>query len=261
MSNFDDSFDSVPVAESTDPFHDEGYQGYDSHRADSAVDSPVFNNNKSSLDAGDDVFESQQSIYGEYANGDSDGPVLPPPSDMTPEEGFALREWRRENAIRLEEKEKREKEMLNQILEEADEYKVEFYRKRVVTCENKKETNREREKLFVANQQKFHAEADKNYWKAIAELIPNEVPAIEKKKAKKDQEKKPGIVVIQGPKPGKPTDLSRMRHILIRLKHNTPAHLKPSPPAPAPVKDAKTSQASASTAPSQAAAAEVVAAA
>ncbi|KAJ0044886.1 hypothetical protein Pint_06479 [Pistacia integerrima] len=116
-------------------------------------------------------------------------------------------------------------------------------------------------RLFVANQQKFHAEADKNYWKAIAELIPNEVPAIEKKKAKKDQEKKPGIVVIQGPKPGKPTDLSRMRHILIRLKHNTPAHLKPSPPAPAPAKDAKTSQASASTAPSQAAAAEVVAAA
>lgn len=32
--------------------------------------------------AGDDVFAS-------------DGPVLPPPSEMEPEEGYALREWRR----------------------------------------------------------------------------------------------------------------------------------------------------------------------
>lgn len=55
----------------------------------------------------------------------------------------------RENAIRLEEKEKKEKEMLNQIIEEAEEYKVEFYRKRAMTCENKKETNREREKVRV----------------------------------------------------------------------------------------------------------------
>lgn len=94
--------------------------------------------------------------------------------------------------------------------------------------------------LFLASQEKFHAEADKNYWKAIAELIPNEVPAIEKKRGKKDQDKKPSIVVIQGPKPGKPTDLSRMRQILLKLKHNTPPHLKPSPPAPAPAKDAKT---------------------
>lgn len=84
--------------------------------------------------------------------------------------------------------------------------------------------------MFVANHEKFHAEADKNYWKSIAELIPNEVPTIEKKRAKKDQEKKPSIIVIQGPKPGKPTDLSRMRHVLLRLKHNTPTHLKHSPP-------------------------------
>lgn len=53
----------------------------------------------------------------------------------------------RENAIRLEEKEKREKELLNQIILEADEYKVEFYRKRAITCENNKATNREKEKV------------------------------------------------------------------------------------------------------------------
>lgn len=101
---------------------------------------------------------------------------------------------------------------------------------------------------------KFHAEADKNYWKAIAELIPNEVPAIEKKRGKKDQDKKPSIVVIQGPKPGKPTDLSRMRQILLKLKHNTPPHLKPSPPpAPAPAKDAKTGNSASAAAPAKAA--------
>lgn len=94
----------------------------------------------------------------------------------------------------------------------------------------------------MANREKFHAEAEKNYWKAIGELIPHEVPTIEKK-GKKDREKKPAIVVIQGPKPGKPTDLSRMRQILVKLKHNPPPHMKPKPPPPPSSetkKDAKT---------------------
>lgn len=91
--------------------------------------------------------------------------------------------------------------------------------------------------LFLANQEKFHKEADKHYWKAIGELIPYEVPNIEKKRGKKDQEKKPSITVIQGPKPGKPTDLSRMRQILVKLKHSPPPHMVPPPPPPP--KDAK----------------------
>ena len=98
----------------------------------------------------------------------------------------------------------------------------------------------------MANQNKFYDEADKNYWKAIAELLPNEVPTIEKKKGQKDQEKKPSIVVIQGPNPGKPTDISRMRQVLLKLKHNAPNHLNPAPAAPAPTKDTKTSDVAAS---------------
>ncbi|PRQ42961.1 putative clathrin light chain [Rosa chinensis] len=147
------------------------------------------------------------------------------------EEGVALREWRRRNAIELGEKEKKEKEKLKQIIEEAEAFKVEFYRKRELNVEKKKASNREVERVFLENQGKFHAEAERNYWKAVAEMIPREVAAIDQKRGKRaDKEKKTGsVVLIHGPKPGKPTDLSRMRQILVKLKQSPPAHWNPKP--------------------------------
>lgn len=73
---------------------------------DSAGDSsPIFGGGESPYAAGDHVFSSHAvpeipsppSIYSAVDGGFgiSDGPILPPPADLAPEEGFALREWRR----------------------------------------------------------------------------------------------------------------------------------------------------------------------
>ncbi|XP_074267682.1 clathrin light chain 2-like [Silene latifolia] len=183
--------------------------------------------------------EEQRQVLDEeiFASGEGDDVILPPPSQMGPKEGAAYREWRRQNAIHLEAKEKLEKEMRNQIINEADEYKRSFYEKRKLNRESTEAQNREREKLYWTNQEKFYREAHKHYWKAISEIIPREVPNLEKRGKKDIDKRKPGIVVIQGPKPGKPTDMSRMRHIVLKLKQNPPPHMMPPPPTPS--KDGK----------------------
>ncbi|GER41561.1 clathrin light chain protein [Striga asiatica] len=173
------------------------------------------------------LHDNQSRIFTHEDEDENGGPLLPDPSQMR-EQGAAFREWRRQNAIYLEEKEKKEKELRNQIIAEAEEYKQKFYEKRNQTCETNKAENREREKVYNKQQEKFHKDADQHFWKAVAEIIPREVPNIEKRRGKKDDNnKKPSVVVVEGPKPGKPTDMSRMRQMLMKLKTKPPPHMMP----------------------------------
>ncbi|KAI5064096.1 hypothetical protein GOP47_0020766 [Adiantum capillus-veneris] len=166
------------------------------------------------------------------------GAVLPPPDEMQAEEGFMLREWKRKNAIHLEEKVRNEREKLSQIIDAADVYKEGFLEKRKAHCEATKKNNRDKEKVFLENHKDFHANANKHYWKAVAELIPHELPSMELKSRGKKDQKKPAVV-NHGPKPGKATDLTRMRQVLVKLKHNPPAHMILPPPAPPAVAGAE----------------------
>ncbi|RXH94617.1 hypothetical protein DVH24_024301 [Malus domestica] len=153
--------DLVLSTGSTRPFDDNGYLGYDPRLSsqrfnsfvdskslkDSATNSPIFHGS-----AVDNAFATQPvseafsppSIYVESNGqgfdggfGGSDDPILPPSSEMLPLKGFTLKGWRRQNAIHLEEKEKRE----------MNEFKVGFNQKRKITTENNKAANREREKV------------------------------------------------------------------------------------------------------------------
>ncbi|CAI9752868.1 unnamed protein product [Fraxinus pennsylvanica] len=129
--------------------------------------------------------------------------ILPPTVDMLPEEGFAHREWGRQNAIRLEEKEKMEKEMLKEIIDEADEYIAE-YKKWKIRCENSRASNREKDKR-----------PKKPTGNQLLNLYQMKFRAIEKK----------GCV----------------KH-LSNSKHKTPPHMMLPPPELKPRKEAKTAE-------------------
>ncbi|GAB2231424.1 hypothetical protein Droror1_Dr00010430 [Drosera rotundifolia] len=219
------------------PFDDASFVEYDTANGFASDDAVIVEKEDAAIEYNGGFSGSEEFVngngkgkgFGDVRFGSDDGAGLGELDEVVGvEEGFASREWRRLNVIRLEEKEMLEKELRNQILEEAEEFNHAFYEKRMLNIETSKTNNRDKEKVYVACQEKFHKEADKRYWKAISDLIPHEVPNIEKRRGK-EQEKAPSITVVQGPKPGKPTDLSRLRHIHRKLKHSPPPHMIPLP--------------------------------
>ena len=68
---------------------------------------------------------------------------------------MTLFEFCSQNDMHLEEKEKREKDMRKQLIEEGEEYIRDFYEKRKLIMETNIATNREREKVIVSKSFEF----------------------------------------------------------------------------------------------------------
>ncbi|CAM6051528.1 unnamed protein product [Sphagnum compactum] len=244
-SRFDSSFRASEDF-NADHFHDEGgkdafddFKGASNEFSVPDYQTPVHLNGG----GGFGTKELDEDFFAQDATATGvNGAVLPPPEEMGQEEGHILREWKRKNALHLQEKERIERERLQQIIDDADDYKDELLAKRKMNREANIKKNRDQEKVYLANQENFHKNADKAYWKAVAELLPKELPPSLEPKGRKNKdknEKKSTFVANKGPKPGKPTDLGRMRQVLLKLKHNPPAHMiPPLPPPPKPETEA-----------------------
>ncbi|KAJ7566526.1 hypothetical protein O6H91_02G107200 [Diphasiastrum complanatum] len=195
-----------------------------------ADEKPVFDasycdsNDEDSEGISSDLFDIPRKLF--YHS--SEDPIPPYLKEMQSEEGFLLREWERKNEQNLHEKEAKERDRLAQTMTVADEYKVKFNEKLKSDLEASKKKNREKEKEFLRESENLHATAEKHYWKAVAALLPTKMPVheIESCNCKDKHGIKHSAVVNRHPKPGKPTDLSRMHQILMKLKNNTPDHLK-----------------------------------
>ncbi|PPR95296.1 hypothetical protein GOBAR_AA25370 [Gossypium barbadense] len=242
-----ESFDAMnndggeDINSSSRPFDDDAYMGYDSSSFPPPPTGQAFPPHDLTSDTAHHV---PHNLNRSYSNNlayiaTTTNNIHTNNNNIDPPSPDVYGSFRAQNAIHLEEKEKRERAMRDQIIAEAEEYKRSFYEKRDQNCETNKANNREREKLYMANQEKFHKESHLHYWKAIAEIIPREVATIEKKRGRKDPDKTPSVFVIQGPKPGKLTDLSRMRQILLKLKQNPPPHMMPPPKDEKAGKDGK----------------------
>lgn len=155
----------------------------------------------------------------------NEGAKLPPPDAMGPEESTILREWKRKKAVELEEKARISREKHEQIIAQAKQEQEAFYKKRTAQVEQAKINNREKEDAYVANLESLNPKEGGNYWEAVVNHINFEAAA--GKKDAKSKAKVDGPVrtstLLATQKPGKQTDLARMRQILLKLKKSPPS--------------------------------------
>merc|ERR1712228_148104 len=115
--------------------------------------------------------------------------VMPP---RPKEETETIRQWRMEQAKRLEEKDAKEAETMNKLRDEAQQELKDWYKRYEENLSKTKESNREDEKEFVFNEIK-----DGTEWERVTKLCD-----FSGKNANKNSTK----------------DMSRMKSILINLK-------------------------------------------
>ncbi|GBG59529.1 hypothetical protein CBR_g38553 [Chara braunii] len=154
------------------------------------------------------------------------------PLDL-PLESELLYEWRRKRAAELEEKAEQERERKVDIIEAAGSLRSNMAAQREKAMEAARQNNREKESVFLSGlEASMYTNPGGNYWATVAGMIdfdskPEEkVPTKTATKSGADKaadKKKSGgaaSVVVNKPKPGKATDLTRMRQLLLKLKHN-----------------------------------------
>eukprot|EP00897_Mesotaenium_endlicherianum_P010243 jgi/Mesen1/9247/ME000006S09245 len=174
------------------------------------------------------------------------GAVLPPPEQMESEESNLLREWRKKKAAELEEKARTSREKHDQIIEAAKAELESFYDRRKKQVEQGKINNREKEKAFVTNLESLNAKKGGNHWEAVVAHVNFDAPTGKKdSKAKSKEGPVRTSTLLADAKPGKQTDLARMRQILLKLKHSPPSKNAPSTEAPKAPPAAKPVEASA----------------
>eukprot|EP00475_Leptophrys_vorax_P042508 TRINITY_DN8010_c0_g5_i1.p1 TRINITY_DN8010_c0_g5~~TRINITY_DN8010_c0_g5_i1.p1 ORF type:complete len:231 (-),score=47.79 TRINITY_DN8010_c0_g5_i1:695-1387(-) len=156
------------------------------------------------------------------------GATLPPPSQMASEESILLREWRRKKAIELEEKAKLSREKHQQVLEDAKAELEAFYKKRDMQVTQAKTNNREKEKAYVDNLLSLNSKQGGNYWESVCAFVNFDVPTKKEKAKAKSGEPVRTSTLLNDAKPGKHTDLARMRQVLLKLKHNPPPSFAPA---------------------------------
>nr|AQQ11755.1 clathrin light chain 1c [Chara australis] len=165
-----------------------------------------------------------------------DGSGVPPlngvsgtsaPLDL-PAESELLYEWRRKRAAELEVKAEQEREKKLEIIEGAASSRSTIATQREKAMEAARQNNREKESVFLSGlEASMCTNPGGNYWATVAGMIDFDSKPEEKVPAKTadkavDKKKSAGAasVVVNKPKPGKATDLTRMRQLLLKLKHN-----------------------------------------
>eukprot|EP00245_Coleochaete_scutata_P015059 TRINITY_DN6574_c0_g1_i1.p1 TRINITY_DN6574_c0_g1~~TRINITY_DN6574_c0_g1_i1.p1 ORF type:complete len:203 (+),score=61.36 TRINITY_DN6574_c0_g1_i1:204-812(+) len=178
----------------------------------------------------DDDFRGSQGGGGfpdDFGQEEEAGVKLPPPSAMPTEESILLREWRRKRGLELEEKARISREQHQKILEQAEYEKEIFYNQRQKQVAGAKTNNREKEKVFMAHLEALNAKSGGNYWESVVAFVNFDVVP-----DRKDKKSGKGANISPRPstadvKPGKQTDMSRMRQVLLKLKHNPPIREAP----------------------------------